>query len=173
MNQYRHLSFKDSDIICSETAVDANDWRLLGRLNLPDRFNNPQDGAVRRAVVVDVETTGLSTEKDEVIQLAILPFDYEVESGRILTVHKMDAFEGLRQPNIPITEEAGLITGITDAMVAGQLIDGDAVAATVAEADLVVAHNAAFDRVMVEKYWPCFVDKPWACTLDKASIFLP
>jgi DNA polymerase III epsilon subunit-like protein len=50
----------------------------------------PTDGLIKRAVVVDVEATGLSTENDDVIQLAILPFDYEPESGRILNhaVHR-------------------------------------------------------------------------------------
>ena len=169
MNQYSHFTFEGSDIIRPQTTVDPVEWRLLGSLHLPDRFNDPQGGAVRRAVVVDVETTGLSTDNDDVIQLAMLPFDYEVESGRILTVHKAHAFEGLRQPYVPISEEAGLITGITDDMVADQSIDGDIVAATIADAGLVIAHNATFDRVMVEKHWPCFVDKPWACTLDSIN----
>jgi DNA polymerase III epsilon subunit-like protein len=52
---------------------------------LPDRFNRPQGDGTCRALVVDVETTGLSTEDDDVIQLAMLPFDYEVESMRIMS----------------------------------------------------------------------------------------
>ena len=166
MNQYSHFAFEGADIIRPRTTIDSAEWRLLGRLHLPDRFNDPQGKSIKHAVVVDVETTGLSAEQDEVIQLAMLPFDYEVESGRILTVHKSGAFEGLRQPSVPISEEAGLITGITDDMVAGRSIDDDVVAATIANAGLVIAHNAAFDRIMVEKHWPCFSDKPWACTLD-------
>jgi len=67
-------------------------------LCLPEKFNNSLGGMIKRAVVVDVETTGLSTENDDVIQLAILPFDYEVENGRILTIHKTHAFEALREP---------------------------------------------------------------------------
>src|SRR5690606_31756979 len=30
---------------------------------------------------------------------------------------------------------------------------------------LVIAHNAAFDRPMLEKHWPVFADKHWACSL--------
>ncbi len=166
MNQYSHFSIEGAAVIRPQVAADPGEWRLLRRLHIPDRFNDPQGGTVRRAVVVDVETTGLSTETDDVIQLALLSFDYDMESGRILTVHTAHAFEGLRQPAVPISEEAALITGITDDMVAGKFIDADAVTAIVADAGLIIAHNASFDRVMVEKHWSCFAAKPWACTLD-------
>ncbi len=169
MNQYSHFAIDESDVIRSQSTVDPNQWKLLRRLRLPDKFNDPQGGVLKRALVVDVETTGLSTENDDVIQLAILPFDYEAESGQILTVHKELAFEKLREPAVPISETAALITGITDEMVAGKSIDGDAVAAVVAEADLVIAHNAYFDRAMVERHWDCFAEKPWACTLNSVD----
>lgn len=169
MNQYSHFSIEKSDVIRPQSEGDANQWKLLRRLRLPDKFNDPQKGTIKRAMVIDVETTGLSTENDDVIQLAMLPFDYEVESGHILTVHKALAFEGLRDPAVPISEEASLITGITDDMVAGKSIDDAAVAAVVADADLVIAHNAYFDRPMVERHWDCFAEKPWACTLNSVD----
>ncbi len=101
MNQYSHFAIENSDVIRPQSEVDANQWKLLRRLRLPDKFNDPQQGTIKRAMVIDVETTGLSTENDDVIQLAMLPFDYEVESGRILTVHKAMAFEELREPAVP------------------------------------------------------------------------
>lgn len=164
MNQYSHFAINDLEVLTPQAAATSGQWRLLRRLQIPERFNDPTGAQIKKAVVVDVETTGLSTENDDVIQLAILPFDYEPESGRILTVHKNAAFSGLREPSVPISEEASLITGITDEMVSGKVIDDDAVAQTVADADLVIAHNAYFDRAMVERHWPCFVEKPWACT---------
>ena len=166
MNQFSLFALEESDIIRPQASPDPSQWRLLRRLCLPDRFNDPQGGTVKRSLVIDVETTGLSVESDEVIQLAMLPFDYELESGRILTVHKALAFEGLREPAVPISEEATLITGITADMVAGKDIDEALVTAAVADADLIVAHNAYFDRAMVERHWSCFAEKPWACTLD-------
>ncbi len=166
MNQYSPFAIEKAAIIQNETEVDASEWKLLRRLHLPERFNDPRGGLIKRAVVVDVEATGLSIENDDVIQLAILPFDYEPEDGRILTIHKDLAFEGLREPAVPISEDACLITGITNGMVAGKTIDCNAVAALVTDADLVIAHNAYFDRPMVEKHWACFLDKPWACTLN-------
>ena len=169
MNQYSHFAIEESAVIRPQSEVDANQWKLLRRLRLPDKFNDPQKGKIKRAVVIDTESTGLSTENDDVIQLAVLPFDYEPQSGRILTVHKTLAFEGLREPRVPISEEASLITGITADMVAGKSIDEAVVAAVVADADLVIAHNANFDRVMVERHWDCFAEKPWACTLSSVD----
>ncbi len=46
-----------------------------------------------------------------------------------------------------------------------KVVDEARLNALVAEADLVIAHNAAFDRPMLERVWPCFADKPWACSL--------
>ncbi len=123
MNQYGHFAIEEGDIIRPQAPVDPAEWQLLRRLRIPGRFNDPQGGMIKRAVVVDVESTGLSTENDDVVQLAVLPFDYEAESGRILTVYKARAFEGLREPAVPISEEASLINGITNDMVAGQSID--------------------------------------------------
>ncbi len=97
MNHYSHFAIEKSDVILPQAEVDANQWRLLRRLRLPDKFNNPKKGTIKRAMVVDVETTGLSTENDDVIQLAMLPFDYEVEGGRILTVHTRPAPDAHRR----------------------------------------------------------------------------
>jgi DNA polymerase-3 subunit epsilon len=169
VNQYSHFAIEEEDVIRPQASAQPADWRLLRRLRLPERFNDPQHRTVKRAVALDVETTGLSSENDEVIQLAMLPFDYEPQSGRILTVQKELAFEGLREPAVPISEEASLVTGITDAMVAGKSIDAAAVAAVIADADLVIAHNAYFDRPMVERHWDCFAEKPWACTLTSVD----
>jgi DNA polymerase III subunit epsilon len=119
MNQYGHFAINDVEVLAPQAAATSGQWRLLRRLQIPERFNDPTGAQIKSAVVVDVETTGLSTENDDVIQLAILPFDYEPESGRILTVHKNAAFSGLREPSVPISEEASLITGITDEMVSG------------------------------------------------------
>jgi DNA polymerase-3 subunit epsilon len=166
MNEYRHFAIEETDIVRSPVSIDPAEWRLLRRLCLPDKFNDPQGNTIKRALVIDVETTGLSTETDDVTQLAMLPFDYEANTGRILTVHKALAFEELREPAVPISEEASLITGFTNDMVAGKSIDDAAVAGVVADADLVIAHNAYFDRPMVERHWGCFAEKPWACTLS-------
>ena len=169
MNQYNHFAIEEADVIRTDALADSAQWRLLRRLQVPDRFNDSLGGTTKRAVVVDVETTGLSIKNDDVVQLAMLPFDYDVESGRVLMVHKAQAFEELREPAVPISEEAALITGITDDVVAGKSIDAAAVSTAIADVDLVIAHNAYFDRAMVERHWDCFAEKPWACTLNSVD----
>jgi len=159
-----------ADTVLRESATGrANDWRLLRRLSLPRVLNEPRGGSRKRALVVDVETTGLSPEVDEVVQLAMLPFTYESETGRILEIEHNSAFEGLREPATPISKEATLVTGITQEMVVGQEIDADFVEEIVDGVDLVVAHNAAFDRPMVEKHWKYFANKPWSCSLSSVD----
>jgi len=49
--------------------------------------------------------------------------------------------------------------------VAGKRIDDARVGALLAESDLVVAHNAAFDRPFLEPRFPGFAEKPWGCSM--------
>jgi DNA polymerase-3 subunit epsilon len=166
MNQFLNFRFETSVIVRENIAMPDDQWKLLRRLHIPDQFNKSNGQTLKRGLVIDVEATGLSLEKDDVTQLAILPFDYDPMDGRVITVHKDMSFEGLREPATPISEEASIITGITDQMVRGQRIDGDKIREIVDKADLIFAHNAYYDRVMVEKHWPWFSEKPWACTFQ-------
>ena len=140
-------------------------YRLLRRVPPLSRWAlDPSDSDIRRAVFVDTETTGLDHDADEVIELALLPFEYERETGRIVRVDEADALSALRQPSFPIPAESARVHGITDADVAGKAIEAEAVRAIVGPAHLIIAHNAAFDRPMVEKLWPIFEQKHWACS---------
>ena len=114
--------------------------------------------------MVDVETTGLDHQRDEIIELAMTPFNYGLD-GTIFSVG--DSFQGLRQPSKPIAPEITAITGITNEMVAGQIVDPAAVASFAAPASLVIAHNAAFDRRFLERFNDVFSTKPWACSLSQ------
>lgn len=164
MNQYSNFAIEECQVV-GTNAPRQDQWRLLRRLTIPDKFNDLRSGRVKRGLVVDVETTGLSMENDDVVQLAMLPFDYDPDTGRVLTVHKEKAFEGLRETDVPISEEASLVTGITNEMIRGKFIDRSVVNEIVEPVDFVVAHNASFDRPMVERHWPRFAEKPWGCTL--------
>jgi DNA polymerase-3 subunit epsilon len=63
--------------------------------------------------------------------------------------------------------EITALTGITDEMVAGRSIDPAAVEAIIADAAIVIAHNAKFDRPIAENDWPVFKGVDWACSLDE------
>jgi len=123
------------------------------------------DGSeTRLGLFVDVETTGLDPSRNEVIELAMVPFTYSLD-GRILEIR--EPFQRLREPDKPIPAEITALTGITNEMVAGQTIDPAEVAAFASGAALVVAHNAAFDRRFVERLSEVFVTKPWACSMTE------
>ncbi len=117
----------------------------------------------RRAVLADVETTGLDPARHEIIELALVPFFYTV-SGEIVGVGA--PFDGLRQPAGPIPAEVTKLTGIDDTMVAGRSIDPAQVSAF-AGTSLVIAHNAGFDRPFLERFCPALANNPWGCSLNE------
>jgi DNA polymerase-3 subunit epsilon len=122
--------------------------------------------ATRTGLFVDVETTGLDAGRCEIIELAMTPFTYSLD-GQVFAVG--EPFHQLREPSHPIPPEISAITGLTDAMVAGQVIDPAAVASFAAPAALVIAHNAAFDRRFLERFCEVFTTKPWACSMSQAA----
>ena len=169
MNDFSNFEFDQTAVIDLASTINSDQWRLLRRLKVPNRFNNSRGGNVKRGLVIDVEATGLSIQNDDVIQLAMLPFDYEVDTGLITDVHHTLAFEALREPSTAISEEASVLTGITDEMVSGKSINYADVIQIVSQSDFIIAHNARFDRPMVERLWPCFTEKPWSCTFDSVD----
>lgn len=115
-----------------------------------------------RVLILDTETTGLSHESDRIIELAMLLVSVDAATGR--PFGPVETFEGFEDPGMPIPEVAKQVTGITDEMVRGQRLDDARVQALIERADLVVAHNAGFDRPFVEARFPGFAHKPWACS---------
>lgn len=165
MNDYSHFAVKEQDVVSGIAEKTREHWRLLRRLKLPPILNKPGDSESRRAIYLDVEATGLRIGTDQVIELAMLPFDYEPETGRITNIHFDAAFNELREPSIPIPAEATAVNGIRDEDVKGKKIDGSQVEELVGTASLIIAHNAAYDRPMVESTWNVFTEVPWACSL--------
>jgi DNA polymerase-3 subunit epsilon len=139
-------------------------YRVLRRLApRAPQLAGPED-VIRQGLFVDVETTGLDVLRDEIIELAMVPFTY-TQSGQVLAVG--EAFQGFQEPSRTIPPEITAITGITDAMVSGQTIDPNDVAHFAGPSSLVIAHNAAFDRKIVERFSDVFTTKPWACSMSE------
>lgn len=136
-------------------------YKVLRRL-VPSPFSSePIRPNEKIGLVLDVETLGLDPIKDEVIELGMVKFVYS-EKDEVTRV--LGEFKAFQQPSVPIPPEITELTGITDVMVAGQAIDGALVEAFVADANIVIAHNANFDRRFAERLWPAFEHKPWACS---------
>ncbi len=144
------------------TLEAHGDFRVLRRLRPSEPMREAPAGA-RRAIVADVETTGLDCARDEIIELAMVPFFYTI-AGEIVGIGA--PFDGLRQPAAPIPPEVTRLTGIDDAMVLGSSIDPAQVAAF-AGTSLVIAHNAGFDRRFLERFCPALAENPWACSLNE------
>jgi DNA polymerase-3 subunit epsilon len=141
------------------------DYRVLRRLVTTDDFGVRLDEPIASAVIIDTETTGVSREADQIIELGVVRFEFGETSGRISRVTA--AYSGLEDPGRPIPPESTAIHGITDAMVAGRRIDDARVAELLAGAKLVVAHNSAFDRPFLEIRLPIFASLPWGCSLSQ------
>jgi DNA polymerase-3 subunit epsilon len=123
--------------------------------------------------ILDTETTGLDHHKDEIIEIAIRQWVYHKKEHYL--VKPLDEYSALQQPkknqiSAMITE----ITGITAEDVQGQEIDWLIVSDILTESDFILAHNAGFDRPMIEavnevrdisasKFWTCsFKQVDWA-----------
>ena len=142
----------------------SQDYRVLRRLQPRAPVTGISEEDTRLGLFVDVETTGLDPEKDEIIELAMVPFRYSLD-GIIVDVG--EPFDRLREPAGPIPPTITALTGITDAMVSGQRIDPEEVTQFAVSADVAIAHNAAFDRKFLERFCPSFSFKPWACSMSE------
>jgi DNA polymerase III subunit epsilon len=156
---------KTNDEIISALEATGN-FRVLRKVS-PRRFINTPDGAAtKRALFVDVETTGLTPERDEIIELAMVPFTYGMD-GMIFEVE--EPFQGFQDPSQPISPEITKITGIDQSMVAGQHLDLSAIEGIVSKADIVIAHNAGFDRKFLERFSQVFATMPWGCSATQVD----
>ncbi len=139
------------------------DYVVLRRIPHVERYSDEPGDAVKLALYVDVETTGLEARQDAIIQFCGVPFEFDPASGRVHRVYP--AITCYEDPGRPIPQFVVEKTGITDAMVAGQRLDAGAIRAALGSAVLVVAHNAAFDRGFLERRLPDFADRYWACSM--------
>jgi DNA polymerase-3 subunit epsilon len=113
-------------------------------------------------VIVDLETTGLNPLTDEIIEIGLISFTYGDSLDPVIT----NIYGALEDPKKPIPSEITKLTGISDAQVKGQSIDWAFVKSTIEKVDVVVAHNAAFDRSFLEQRVELAGVSPhWACSI--------
>jgi len=148
-------------------ALEASDhYRVLRRL-VPRPVINPPDGTPTRiGLFVDVETTGLESSTDEVIELAMVPFTFGMD-GRIFEIGR--PLEQKAEPSQPIPLNVQQLTGLTAGELSGKVIDLFEVDRYTKAADLIVAHHARFDRPFLENLSPAFQQRPWACSMSQIN----
>ena len=139
----------------------TGDFKILRRLVPRTPTPAPSGYTGKIGVIVDFETTGLDPAKEEVIEAGLVKFRFS-ETDEITGVS--DVFQSYNEPSIPIPALVTNLTGITNEMVAGHRIDIATLEAFVADADIIIAHNASFDRKFAERLSPTFENMHWACT---------
>lgn len=147
---------------CVKQLEATGDYRIIKRYTPVASYCEPNEAPKRIGIFLDTETTGLDPETDKVIELAMVPFEFDA-SGNIYRL--LPEYNALNDPGMPIPEIARQITGITDEMVKGQSIDVEAVKKLLSEAAIVIAHNARFDRPFCEGLLDEFKDISWACSI--------
>lgn len=141
----------------------SGDYRVLRKLRPVTGFHAPiPDAEYRVGVAIDVETTGLDCSTDRIIELAVQRFRYDL-AGRIVEVGQPRVWR--EDPERALDPVITRLTGLTDDMLKGQVIDDEMALEILASADLIVAHNAGFDRPFVDKRLPGAAGKAWACSL--------
>ena len=148
-----------------EIVSAMHDYRLLRRVPETLFRPAPDEGETGLALIIDTETTGMDKVNDKIIEVGMLLVRYHRESGCLLEI--VDAYDGLEDPGQPLSQVIQTVTGLTDADLAGQSMDDRAVEKLAMQADLVIAHNAGFDRPFLEKRWPLFKTMAFACSVNE------
>ncbi|BCG85942.1 DNA polymerase III subunit epsilon [Mesorhizobium sp. 113-3-9] len=143
-----------------KTLEELGQYRVLRRVPRVSSTVRPVSGKDKVAILLDTETTGLDAS-DEIVEIAMISVAYDEGTQLIGPISQ---FEALQQPSKPLTADAARITGITNSELRGRQIDHVALTAFVEKADIIIAHNASFDRPKCEKLDPIFSQKPWACS---------
>ena len=147
---------------CAQWLDAHPDYRVLRRLPVQLDWRGAQALAITRIVVLDTETTGLEHAKDKIIELAMLRLSVDSSTG--VPQGRVEVFDQLEDPGFPIPKEVTALTGLRDDDVQGQKLDEALIAHMLQGVDLVIAHNAGFDRPFCEARIPAFRDIPWACS---------
>lgn len=156
-------------VLTLQSALDLidkdPDYRIVRRFRIPEvPYNEPVPGLeMCNGLYVDCETDGIDTNKSEIIELAMVPFSFQ-PGGQIIAVDTEHAISMLNEPSKGLSEEIRKLTGIEPADLVGHRLDFDVITEACNGVDLVIAHNAAFDRKMTERYHGDFSTIPWACS---------
>jgi DNA polymerase-3 subunit epsilon len=122
---------------------------------------------VKTGVVVDVETSGLSPERDQIIEIGIRQFKFHRLTGEVLNLDQ--TYSAFQDPGIPLSEEIIQLTGITDDMVRGQKIDWNQVNQIFNASQIIIAHNAGFDRPFIDLHSSSSQEKIWGCSFKQVD----
>lgn len=131
---------------------------------LPQQTTQIVNSNLGYAAMIDVETTGLSPHRDEIIELAVVLFRFNKDTYEIIDI--ADTYVGLREPNIDIPIQATQVHGLRFSDVKGKRLDSIRIREIIEKADFLLAHNAKFDKGFVTRLFPYSSNKTWICTMN-------
>ncbi len=121
---------------------------------------------MRTLVSLDLETTGLDSDRDAILEIGIVKFRGE---------DVLEEWSSVINPDRPIPPKITELTGITQAMVAAEgikLVDGLSAAREIAGSAPIVGHNVQFDLGFMRRHRQ--LDRnPSIDTFELASILVP
>jgi DNA polymerase-3 subunit epsilon len=153
---------------CAELLDQSEDYQVLRRLTAIKQFNpSPEPFAeIHKVCIIDTETTGLDTENCEILELGyqVIEFDSQGLFYRVIAAKNF-----LNEPEGEISAEVTQVTGITLADVEGHEIPWSEVKEDLQDVKLCVAHNAGFDRPVLERANPIFEKFIWGCSVTQIN----
>jgi len=142
--------------------IESDQYRVSKKYQKPEFYNIGDDSNKLIGVFLDIEATGLSYATDKMIELGMVKFEY-TEDGRIFRL--LDEFSGYQDPNMPIPQAITKLTSITDDMVKNHQINEHEVTSYLHNVDIIIAHNAQFDRTFFEMTFSAIPPKAWGCLM--------
>jgi len=154
---------KDQDLEKLVTLLKESDqYRIIKRYQRPECYNLDNEAPKHVGAFLDIESTGLSYNDDKIIELGIVKFEY-TDDGQIFRL--LNEFSSYQDPNKHIPKYITELTGIHDDTVRGSQINETELADYLQNVDLIIAHNAQFDRIFFEMTFPSIPLKAWGCSM--------
>ena len=123
------------------------------------------ENRLRKLVILDTETTGIDNAA-ELIELAFCVCTYDVRTRTVLSIDC--CFDAFSKPEKELSQEVSELTHITNDMLPKQKLSYDDFKEYLPEKCLVVAHNASFDRRILERTYPyVLADLHWADSMTE------
>ena len=153
--------------IKSNQSIELYKFNGENFVNLPQNFH---DENTIKVCFLDLETTGTNKESSKIIEFAGKLAAINKENGDLIGI--IDSYQSFNDPEELISPVITRITGITNKDVEGHSLDWKIISSILNKADIVVAHNATFDRGFMDRYLPLSKEKVWACSVNDINLSL-
>lgn len=139
--------------------MKVNKQKIIDYLPRINNYN-PDKIGTNKGLALDVEATEPNPLVATIIQVTFIPFKFtdNFDICEIGPIVKM-----FNDPGGPISEEITKLTGITDEMVKNHSLDFDKIISLFQDVEIVIAHNAEFDRRILERH-VAIPNVVWGCT---------